>query len=762
MMTWHRSRNMLQRMLMTATLIIPLAGCLSLEQDASSGSTSSAIPAVQISGSIGDGPVTGATVTVYSNSGEVLGSMVSDNTATFRSTLKVKGNQYPLRLVVSDGIDLVTGAAPDFEMVSVMLNPSYKQVNINPFTTLIVLLAEKLPGGLDNNNVDAARHVVLEELGFGLDTNRVADPISTEITEENVAYLVKSSEELGEMVRRTRDLIAETGKSASGDSIMSTLAADLTDGVVDGLGGVGSNPTVAAVANVVSGQVLVEAMSNSLRVGGVIATSTIDLAIVSTRNNVGSTRLTDSVTLTAQMLEQARVAVTAAEVLDSGSAVTDIAAGISSLTPGDTPSIVKDVLPPGSTTALDNAVNMVASAGTDEMNTVNQVVASGGTNVPVPQPVVTVNTPPVITGTPATSVTANSAYQFQPVASDADGDALGYSIANKPSWASFNTGTGRLGGTPSDAQTGNYGGIVISVSDGTDSASLPAFSIQVDAAPVVTVNTPPVITGTPATSVTANSAYQFQPVASDADGDALGYSIANKPSWASFNTGTGRLGGTPSDAQTGNYGGIVISVSDGTDSASLPAFSIQVDAAPVVNNPPVIGGTPATSVTANSAYQFQPVASDADGDTLSYSIANKPSWASFNTGTGRLSGTPVASDAGSYNGIVISVTDGTDTAGLAPFSIVVSSQTSSMTLSWVAPAARSDGTSLSLSEIEGYRIYYGTTAGAYPNSVDVTDGTATTATVTNLPVGTYYVVMSTYDTAGVEGAKSAPVTKTVQ
>jgi len=406
-------------------------------------------------------------------------------------------------------------------------------------------------------------------------------------------------------------------------------------------------------------------MSNSLRVGGVIATSTIDLAIVSTRNNVGSTRLTDSVTLTAQMLEQARVAVTAAEVLDSGSAVTDIAAGISSLTPGDTPSIVKDVLPPGSTTALDNAVNMVASAGTDEMNTVNQVVASGGTNVPVPQP-------------------------------------------------------------------------------------------------VVTVNTPPVITGTPATSVTANSAYQFQPVASDADGDALGYSIANKPSWASFNTGTGRLGGTPSDAQTGNYGGIVISVSDGTDSASLPAFSIQVDAAPVVNNPPVIGGTPATSVTANSAYQFQPVASDADGDTLSYSIANKPSWASFNTGTGRLSGTPVASDAGSYNGIVISVTDGTDTAGLAPFSIVVSSQTSSMTLSWVAPAARSDGTSLSLSEIEGYRIYYGTTAGAYPNSVDVTDGTATTATVTNLPVGTYYVVMSTYDTAGVEGAKSAPVTKTVQ
>ena len=66
------------------------------------------------------------------------------------------------------------------------------------------------------------------------------------------------------------------------------------------------------------------------------------------------------------------------------------------------------------------------------------------------------------------------------------------------------------------------------------------------------------------------AARAFQPSASDADGDALSFSISNKPGWAGFNTGTGRLNGTPT--QTGSHSSIVISVSDGTDTVSLPAF----------------------------------------------------------------------------------------------------------------------------------------------------------------------------------------------
>jgi hypothetical protein len=186
------------------------------------------------------------------------------------------------------------------------------------------------------------------------------------------------------------------------------------------------------------------------------------------------------------------------------------------------------------------------------------------------------NSPPTISGTPANAVQATKAYSFTPSASDADGDTLTFSISGKPSWASFNTSTGRLSGTPTASQVNTYGGIVISVSDGKASASLPAFSINVTAAP----NTAPTISGTPVTSVVAGSAYSFTPTASDADGDMLAFSISGKPAWAAFNTATGKLSGTPASGQTGSYMNIVISVSDGTASAALPAFAITVSPAP--------------------------------------------------------------------------------------------------------------------------------------------------------------------------------------
>ena len=87
--------------------------------------------------------------------------------------------------------------------------------------------------------------------------------------------------------------------------------------------------------------------------------------------------------------------------------------------------------------------------------------------------------------------------------------------------------------------------------------------------------------------------------------------------------------------------------------------------------------------------------------------------------------------------------------------------TGSATLSWTAPVARADGSPLSLADIEGYRIYYGTSAGNYPNSVDINDGTAEQLTLRDLPVGTYHLVMTTYDTAGRESVFSPEVIKTI-
>jgi hypothetical protein len=274
------------------------------------------------------------------------------------------------------------------------------------------------------------------------------------------------------------------------------------------------------------------------------------------------------------------------------------------------------------------------------------------------------NKAPVISGTPGTVGTVGVPYSFRPTASDPDGQNIVFSVTNRPAWASFNTTTGQLSGTPTSA--GTFSNIVITASDGTASASLTAFSIVVTAAP----NRAPIISGSPGASATVGVAYSFTPNASDADGDALSFTITNKPSWATFSVSSGALSGTPGTQHIGTTSNISISVSDGKTSATLPAFSIQVQAAASGNAAPVISGSPVTSVTAGSAYSFTPTASDADGDTLTFSITNKPSWATFDTATGALSGTPTG--AGVSSGIAISVSDGKGgSATLAAFAVTV-------------------------------------------------------------------------------------------
>lgn len=92
---------------------------------------------------------------------------------------------------------------------------------------------------------------------------------------------------------------------------------------------------------------------------------------------------------------------------------------------------------------------------------------------------------------------------------------------------------------------------------------------------------------------------------------------------------------------------------------------------PPANTQPVISGAPATTVQATRAYTFTPSASDAESQSLTFSITNRPAWAAFSTATGQLSGTPTAQHVGTTSNIVIRVSDGTTDAALPAFSIRV-------------------------------------------------------------------------------------------
>jgi Putative Ig domain len=374
-------------------------------------------------------------------------------------------------------------------------------------------------------------------------------------------------------------------------------------------------------------------------------------------------------------------------------------------------------------------------------------------------PVTPPSDPPTISGKPVTTVQAGSHYAFQPATTDPSGGVLTFSVTGLPAWAAFNATTGLLSGTPATSNVGAYSNIKISVTDGQSSVSLAAFSIQVTAIASPPANTPPKISGTPATTVQAGSAYSFEPAASDADGNTLTFAITNKPTWANFSTKTGQLSGTPASANVGTTSGITISVTDGKATVSLPAFNLAVTAAAIP--PPTITGTPSTSVQAGAAYAFTPKASDPGSSTLSFSIQNMPSWASFSIATGALTGTPASSNVGTFSNIVISVSNGTAKAALASFSITVSAAPTTngtATLSWTPPTNNTNGTTLT--NLAGFEINYGTSAGSLTQTLQIPNSVATNGTVSGLTSGTWYFAVVSYNTDGSSSALSSVVSKT--
>ncbi len=111
-----------------------------------------------------------------------------------------------------------------------------------------------------------------------------------------------------------------------------------------------------------------------------------------------------------------------------------------------------------------------------------------------------------------------------------------------------------------------------------------------------------------------------------------------------------------------------------------------------------------------------------------------------------------------YDNLVISSVDGTThTVSLTISGVNEVTTSCDITISWNAPSEREDNTSLSLSEIVGYKIYYGTSQGQYPNNVTVNDGSAVNYIFQNFNADTYYFVLTTLDSDGRESQFSTEI-----
>jgi hypothetical protein len=224
--------------------------------------------------------------------------------------------------------------------------------------------------------------------------------------------------------------------------------------------------------------------------------------------------------------------------------------------------------------------------------------------------------------------------------------------------------------------------------------------------------------------------------------------------------GGGGDGGSASTSGTGGTGG----------TGSPPPVSSPGPGTPgtPANNPPTISASPATSATIGAAYELAPTAQDADGDTLAFSITNRPAWATFSTATGRLSGTPQAE--GATSNIVISVSDGKNTVALPAFTITVAAAATgdptptpvsgkAVALSWEVPTRTIDGETLG--DLTGYRIHYGRSANAMTQSIEIQSAGANTYTVQVPKNGTYYFAVRAITADGNVSALSNVIARSI-
>ncbi|MEI7832766.1 MAG: Ig-like domain-containing protein, partial [bacterium] len=267
---------------------------------------------------------------------------------------------------------------------------------------------------------------------------------------------------------------------------------------------------------------------------------------------------------------------------------------------------------------------------------------------------IVVNAPPVAT---AKSMSTNKgvAKAFTLTGTDADGNTLTYIVVTQPAHGTLTGTAPALTYTPA---TGFVGGdsFTFKVNDGmVDSATTAKVSIV--------VNTPPVAT-TKSMSTNKGVAKAFTLTGTDADGNSLTYIVVTQPAHGILTGTAPALTYTPAMGFVGGDS-FTFKVNDGmVDSAITAKVSI------VVNTPPV---ATAQSVYVNKgiAKAITLAASDADGNTLTYTVVMRPTHGILTGTAPKLTYTPTAGYLGT-DSLTFKVNDGTVDSAVATVSITVS------------------------------------------------------------------------------------------
>ena len=304
----------------------------------------------------------------------------------------------------------------------------------------------------------------------------------------------------------------------------------------------------------------------------------------------------------------------------------------------------------GLTASSNNTVLLLALGAAGVAVAANALESSSDSDDDVVPPVATPPPPPmlpVFTSSASADVAENQTDAYRAVATDADSDTLSYSLSGTDaSRFMIDSATGEVRfieapdfEAPGDADADNVYDIVVTASDGANTAERTVAIMVTDE------NEAPVFTSDAAVSVAENQTVAYTALATDADGDDLSYNLSGTDAalfMIDATTGEVRFIEAPDFEAPGDADGdydIVVTASDGTNSDQTVAITVtdendrrsstatnstdQTVAITVTdeNDPPIFTSDAAVSEAENQAVAYTALATDADGDDLSYTLS---------------------------------------------------------------------------------------------------------------------------------------------
>jgi|694.fasta_scaffold16546_2 RHS repeat-associated protein len=209
----------------------------------------------------------------------------------------------------------------------------------------------------------------------------------------------------------------------------------------------------------------------------------------------------------------------------------------------------------------------------------------------------------------------------------------------------------------------------------TNSRSLVFFNpnqvqFTYDVVVLAVVNRNPIIQTQPELEIIGGQAYQYDVNAIDSDLDNLSYWLLVAPQGMTIDAVTGLINWQTATANIGNQV-VKVEVTDGRGGFAQQNYTLSVIDTPT-NRPPIFTSNPVVNGNVNTEYRYDANATDADNDSLTYSLIANPELMTIDPLSGLLIWTPKSSQLGKHQ-VQIQVADGKGGTALQVYDIVVDS-----------------------------------------------------------------------------------------